>query len=147
MRIRYQRAVVVRERKSSYSRPELKTKVTDASDVYAALTEYRRCGREHFIAMTIDSASRVIQTRVISIGTLDQSLVHPREVFVDAIIDRAAGIIVAHNHPSGQLEPSHEDKAITKRLKEAGKLLGMGLLDHVIITDRGFYSFQEHGEL
>jgi len=146
-RIKYQRVKAVRERSSGYSRPRLNTKITTASDVDRHLQEYREYDREHFIAITLDGASRVINTRVVSIGTLNQSLVHPREVFRPALLDNAAGIIVAHNHPSGQCFPSHEDRAITKRLKEAGKLLGIELLDHVILTGDDFYSFREEGLL
>ena len=148
MRRLYQRrATVVREQKSSYRRPTLNTKITSANDVYIHLSEYRDLEREHFVAVSLDGASRVISTRVISIGTLNQSLVHPREVFRPAIIDNSAGIIVAHNHPSGQLEPSTEDRRVTKRLKEVGKLMGIELLDHLILTVDDYYSFSEEGEL
>lgn len=146
-RIKYQRARAVRERSSGYSRPSLNTKITTAEDVYVELSEYRECDREHFIAITLDGASRIIKIRVISIGTLNQSLVHPREVFRPAILDNAAGIIVAHNHPSGQTFPSVEDKQITKRLQEAGKIIGIELIDHVILTGDDFYSFREEGLL
>ena len=96
----------------------------------------------NFVVVTLDGASRVIRTRVVSIGTLNQSLVHPREVFRPAILDNAAEI-VAYNHPSGQREPSIEDKRVTKRLKEVGKQVGIELLDHVILTGNGYYSFSE----
>ena len=122
-------------------------KITSAEDVYDELREYSTKKQEYFIAITLDGASHLIEKRIISIGTLNQSLVHPREVFADAVSDRAAGIIIAHNHPSGQLEASHEDKMVTKRLKEAGKLMGIELMDHVIITKAGFLSFREEGLL
>jgi len=82
----------------------------------------------------------LITKRVISIGTLTASLVHPREVFADAISDRAASIIVAHNHPSGSLEASQADKDVTNRLAEAGKLLGITLNDHIIVTKSDYIS-------
>ena len=145
--IKYQRGICVRERKSAYQRPVLQTKITSASDVYQHLAEFHNCDREHFIAITLDGASRIINTRVISIGTLNQSLVHPREVFADAISDRAASIIISHNHPSGQLEPSIEDRRVTKRLKEVGTIMGIELLDHVILTASSHYSFSEEGLL
>lgn len=145
--IRYQRVTVIRERRTGYMRPALKQKINSADAVYEHLSEYHTQEREHFIAITLDGASRVIETRVVSIGTLNQSLVHPREVYRNAILDNAAGIIIAHNHPSGQTFPSHEDKMVTKRLKEVGKLIGIKLLDHVIITVEGYYSFQEEGAL
>ena len=145
--IRYRRATAVRERTSGYFRPKLSARITSARDIDRHLQEYRACEREHFIAITLDGASRIINTKVISIGTLNQSLVHPREVFRDAISDNAAGIIISHNHPSGQLHPSTEDKIITKRLKEVGKLIGIQFIDHVIVTVNGYYSFEEEGEL
>ena len=146
---RYSRTkpTMVREQNSSYERPKLRTKITSADDVYKHLSEYQNLEREHFVAVTLDGASRVLKTRVISIGTLNQSLVHPREVFRPAILDNAAGIIVAHNHPSGQINPSTEDRRVTKRLKEVGKIIGIELLDHVILTEHGYYGFNEEGEM
>jgi len=118
-------------------------KITSANDVYRELQEYSNKRQEYFLAITLDGASHIIQKRIISIGTLNQSLVHPREVFSDAIADRAAGIIIAHNHPSGQLTPSIEDKRVTKRLKEVGSIMGIELLDHVILSKDGYFSFRE----
>ena len=103
--------------------------------------------QEHFLTITLDGASHIINTRTVFIGTLNQSLVHPREVFADAIADRAAGIIIAHNHPSGILEASRADIQITQRLKEVSKLVGIELLDHVILSKHGFYSFSDEGLL
>ena len=123
------------------------TKITSAADIYTLLNEYASKKQEYFLALTLDGASHLIEKRVISIGTLNQSLVHPREVFADAIADRAAGIIVAHNHPGGQRSPSPEDMRVTQRLGEAGKLLGIELLDHVILTKDGFLSLREEGML
>lgn len=98
------------------------------------LSDIRTKQQEYFVCLTLDGANRLIATRVISIGTLTASLVHPREVFAEAITDRAASIIVAHNHPSGNLQPSQADRDVTERLREAGELLGIKLLDHMIIT-------------
>lgn len=126
--------------------PERKA-IRSAEDVWRELREYAGKKQEHFLALTLDGASRLIATRVIHIGTLNQSLVHPREVFADAVADRAAGIIVAHNHPSGQCFPSAEDRRVTRRLTDAGRLLGIELLDHVILTREEWYSFSEEGEL
>ena len=92
--------------------------------------------QEYFVCLTLDGANRLIAKRVISIGTLTASLVHPREVFAEAITDRAASIIVAHNHPSGNLEPSIADKEVTERLRQAGEILGIDLLDHILITEK-----------
>ena len=102
------------------------------------LTDIRTKQQEYFVCLTLDGANRLIARRIISIGTLTSSLVHPREVFSDAITDRAASIIVAHNHPSGNLQPSDADRAVTERLREAGELLGIALLDHLIITKDSF---------
>ena len=92
--------------------------------------------QEYFVCLTLDGANRLIAKRVISIGTLTASLVHPREVFAEAITDRAASIVVAHNHPSGNLEPSIADKEVTERLRQAGEILGIDLLDHILITEK-----------
>ena len=129
------------------AREEQGDKLENADDVYKHLYSYANESREHFIAITLDGTSRIIETRVISIGTLNQSLVHPREVFRPAIQDNAAGIIVAHNHPSGTLEPSRADNRVTTRLREAGQILGIDLLDHLIITPTGFFSYADEGLL
>lgn len=122
-------------------------KISSSSDVYDELKEYHNKKQEYFLAIYLDGANRILLTTVITIGILNQSLVHPREVFAPAIEHRCASIIVAHNHPSGQLEPSSADITITKRLKESGRLLGIELLDHLIFTRDGYYSFNEEGLL
>lgn len=104
----------------------------------AQLADIRDKKQEYFVCLTLDGANRLIAKRVISIGTLTSSLVHPREVFADAITDRAASIIVAHNHPSGNLQASEADKDVTERLREAGELLGVVLIDHILLTKVGF---------
>ena len=98
------------------------------------LADIRDKKQEYFVCLTLDGANRLIAKRIITIGTLTSSLVHPREVFADAITDRAASIIIAHNHPSGSLEPSRADKEVTTRLQEAATLLGITMLDHIIVT-------------
>lgn len=122
-------------------------KITSAEDVYHELKPFSTKKQEYFLTITLDGASHIINTRTVFIGTLNQTLVHPREVFADAIADRAAGIIIAHNHPSGTLRPSRADMQITDRLNEVSKLLGIELLDHVIIAKGGFYSFSDEGLL
>lgn len=101
--------------------------------------------REAFIAIALDTKNQPIAVQTISIGTLNSSLVHPREVFKMAILSNAAGIIIAHNHPSGISIPSNEDIIITKRLSEAGNILGIEVLDHLIIGDNEYTSFREEG--
>jgi len=109
------------------------------------LSDIRDKKQEYFVCLTLDGANRLIAKRVVTIGTLTASLVHPREVFADAIADRAASIIVAHNHPSGSLEASQADKDVTSRLAEAGKLLGITLNDHIIVTKLSYKSLM-HSE-
>ena len=104
------------------------------------LADIRDKKQEYFVCLTLDGANRLIAKRVVTIGTLTASLVHPREVFADAIADRAASIIVAHNHPSGSLEASQADREVTNRLRQAGELLGINLVDHIIITKDNFQS-------
>jgi DNA repair protein RadC len=122
-------------------------RITSAQNVYTLLHEYSSKEKEHFLLITLDGSSRVIEKRVIHIGTLNQSLVHPREIFKPAITDGSAGIIIAHNHPSGTLEASRADIQITDRLKEVAKLVGIELLDHVILSKNGYYSFSDEGLL
>ncbi len=103
--------------------------------------------QEHFVALFLNVRNGLLGWREISKGTLNANLVHPRETFLPAIQLCAAAIIVAHNHPSGQTEPSQEDKAVTRRLKEAGKILGIELLDHLIVSEDSFTSLKEQGAL
>ncbi len=121
--------------------------ITSAQEVYDELKSFSTKSQEYFLTITLDGASHIINTRTVFIGTLNQSLVHPREVFADAIADRAAGIIIAHNHPSGTLSASRADIQVTQRLKEVSKLVGIELLDHVILAKNGFYSFSDEGLL
>ncbi len=106
------------------------------------LSDIRNKKQEHFVVMTLDGANRLIAKRTITIGTLTASLVHPREVFADAITDRAASIIVAHNHPSGSLTASSADLEVTIRLKQSADLLGISLIDHIIVTRIAFRSIK-----
>jgi DNA repair protein RadC len=120
--------------------------IDSAEKAAVILEDLRDKKQEHFVVLSLDGANRLITRRTVTIGTLNASLVHPREVLADAITDRAASIIVAHNHPSGTLEPSDADKEVTKRLKDAGKLLGINVIDHIIISKSGHYSFIESNE-
>lgn len=103
--------------------------------------------QEHFLCASINGANEILNIRVVSIGLIDRTPVHPREVFADALADRASGVIVAHNHPAGSLEPSTADVDITKQLKAAGVVLGIALLDHIIFNRTGYFSFLETGRL
>ncbi len=122
-------------------------KIVTPADVLPLIRHYADRKQEHFIAVTINGANEVLNVRVICIGLIDRSPVHPREVFADAVTDRASGIIVAHNHPEGELEPSHADIEVTKKLKEAGQSIGIELLDHIIFNRISYFSFIENGRL
>jgi DNA repair protein RadC len=111
-------------------------------DVWIELREYRDHKKEHLIALYRDARSQEIKREVISVGTLTANLVHPREVFEVAIRNSAAQIILAHNHPSGDPEPSPQDLEITLRLVEAGKILGVQLEDHIILAGERYFSFK-----
>jgi len=125
--------------------PTATKKIQKPEDVIGLLETYREKPQEHFICVSLTGAGEAIRTRVVTIGTLTQSLVHPREVFAGAITDRAASVICVHNHPSGSLEASPEDITITRKLRESGAVLGIQLLDHIIITKNGFLSMKEKG--
>ncbi len=113
--------------------------------VASELKDIRSHKKEHFVIFYLDSRNNEVKREIISVGTLNASIVHPREVFEPAIQHSAAHVIVAHNHPSGDPEPSQEDRALTERLVEAGKILGIELLDHVIVTLDRHISFKEKG--
>ena len=104
------------------------------------LHQIRNKKQEYFVLLTLDGARRLINNRVVTIGTLMSSLVHPREIFSLAIEDRAASIIIAHNHPSGMLDISSQDREVTKRIKQAGDIIGIRLDDHIIIAGDEFVS-------
>ncbi|MBA3018799.1 MAG: DNA repair protein RadC [Desulfobacteraceae bacterium] len=127
-------------------RPE-GTKISSPVDVLPLISHFADRKQEHFICLSLNGANEVIISRVVSVGLVNKTQVHPREVFADPITDRAASIIVAHNHPAGTLTPSKEDIEITMQLKSAGKTLGIKLLDHIIFNHKGFFSFQENGDL
>ena len=101
--------------------------------------------QEYFVCISLNGAHEVIKKRIVTIGLVDRSQVHPREVYADVISDRAAAVIFAHNHPSGDLKPSNSDLKVHEQLTEAGKILGIRILDHIIVTKRGYFSFQEAG--
>jgi len=120
-------------------------RINQPSDVIPLLTHWADRPQEHFLVLSLNGAHEVIRIRVISQGILNRTVVHPREVFVDPLRDRAAAIVCAHNHPSGNRDPSSEDRKLTKRLRQSGDLLGIPLLDHIIFTEEGYFSFLESG--
>lgn len=116
-------------------------------DVWKELKDVRDNKKEHFVVFYLDSRNQQVEREIVSVGSLNANLVHPREVFEPAIRHTAAQVIVAHNHPSGDPTPSEEDISITKRLADAGHLLGIELLDHVIIASERFVSLKELGHI
>lgn len=122
--------------------PALYVSGPEAAYEYLA-QEMRSLDREHFRAVLLNTKNRVIGIRTISVGTLDASYVHPREVFKAAVAKSARSIVLVHNHPSGDPEPSPEDVSVTQRLVDAGRILGINVLDHIIIGQAGFVSLRE----
>ena len=122
-------------------------KIKFPADVLPLIQHYGDRKQEHFLCISINGANEVMNIRVVTIGLINKSQVHPREVFADVIAERASAVIVAHNHPNGDLKPSSEDITVTKRIKEAASVLGIGLLDHIIFNNKGYYSFVENNEL
>ena len=121
--------------------------INTSKDILDQVVEYRIKKQEYLLSITLDWANRLINKRVVTIWLLNQSLIHPREVFADAIEDRANSIVIIHNHPSETASPSFEDKMITDNLKQASEILGIKLLDHIIITKNDYFSFLGDGIL
>ena len=117
--------------------------ITTAKDAVAQLTEMRDLKKEHFVVLYLNAKNQLVHKETISMGTLNANLVHPREVFEPALKHSAAQIVVAHNHPSGDPKPSEDDLEITKRLTEAGKMMGIEVMDHVIVSKNSHFSFKE----
>jgi DNA repair protein RadC len=122
-------------------------KLRNTDDILALVDDIRDKKQEHFLTITLTGASALIQKREVFKGTVDYSMVHPREIFADAITDRAAGIIFVHNHPADDAQPSEADKKITNQLCQAARLMGIQVIDHIIVTKKGFFSFQAEGLL
>ncbi|MCW1908086.1 MAG: DNA repair protein RadC [Candidatus Saccharibacteria bacterium] len=122
---------------------DLQPVITEA-DILARFGSIRTKKQEHLVALSLDGGRRLIAERTITIGTLDTLLAHPREIFADAIAERAASIIIGHNHPSDEVEPSERDIALTQQLIASGQLLGIPLLDHMIVTKSKHFSFKQH---
>jgi DNA repair protein RadC len=124
-----------------------KKTISSPQEALPLVDEFRYKKREYFISITVNGGFGVIKKRVISIGTINQSLIHPREVFAGAVTDRAYGVFLVHNHPSGDDRPSREDVAVTKRLVRAGEILGIEIIDHLVLGKTGYFSFKEDGLL
>jgi len=122
---------------------ENKSEILSPGDVWNFCADIRATQKEHFVAFYLDTQNCLIERQTISIGILNSSLVHPREVFEPALSFHAASIIVAHNHPSGELQPSDEDRKVTKRLIEVSKIMGIDIIDHIILSKNGYLSFKQ----
>ncbi len=120
-------------------------KINRSQDVLPLVSDLADKRQEHFLCISLNGANEVIEKRIVTIGLLNMSPVHPREVFADVLVDRAASVIFAHNHPSGDLQPSETDLRMHEQLTEAGKILGLRVLDHIIVTKKGHFSFQDAG--
>ena len=117
--------------------------INSSEDVLKEVNHIKENKKENFIVLYLDARNKLSHKETVSIGTLNANLVHPREVFEPAVRNLAAQIILVHNHPSGDPEPSEDDLEITKRLVEAGKILGIEVMDHIVVTKNGFFSFRE----
>lgn len=140
----------VREVKVRYSRKiKTKTDIRSARDVanFVRTKVLQDNSKEHVVLLCLDGSHSVAAYNVVSIGTATSAPIHPREVFQAAILAGSVSIVLAHNHPSGSTEPSPEDIKVTKLMQDAGKVVGIKLLDHVIVGDYDHYSFQEKGAL
>ena len=116
-------------------------------DIFTLVRHYADRKQERFISLSLNGAHEVLAVRIVTIGLVNKTIVHPREVFADLIQDRAAAFCVAHNHPSGRLEASQEDDEITERLQAAARILGLHFVDHIIFSESSWWSFREHGKL
>jgi len=117
--------------------------ISDAKDAVAQLSDMRDLKKEHFVVLYLNAKDQLVHKETISMGTLNANLVHPREVFEPALKYSTAQIIAAHNHPSGDPKPSEDDLEVTKRLTEAGKMMGIEVMDHVIVSKNSYFSFKE----
>ena len=122
-------------------------KIRNTDDILSMVQEIRDKKQEHFLTITLTGASALIEKREVFKGTVNYSMVHPREIFADAISDRAAGIIFVHNHPADDAQPSEADIKLTNQLCKAAKLMGIQVIDHVIVTKNNYFSFQAEGIL
>ncbi|MDR2151059.1 MAG: DNA repair protein RadC [Spirochaetaceae bacterium] len=123
------------------------TQITRPHDIYELVRPQVDRRQERFLTLSLNGAYEVIALRTVTIGLVNRTIVHPREVYADPLTDRASAVIVAHNHPSGQITPSPEDNEITERLQEAGRLLGIYFLDHLVFSETDYFSYRADGRL
>ncbi|WP_010260741.1 JAB domain-containing protein [Treponema primitia] len=131
---------IVSERKVAYA-----GKIQNPDDIYDLVKRYAQAKKEQFIVVTLNSVHEPLSVRIVTTGLINRTIIHPREVFYPAIQDLATAVVLCHNHPSGDLEPSNEDKGITNRLVAAGHIIGVNVLDHLIIGKSEYFSFRKNG--
>ena len=136
-------AIELGRRRNSY----LKAVINEPKDFVPFVKHFSMMNKEHFVCATLNGAHEIINIRVISVGTVNRTLIHPREIYADAIAERASGLICCHNHPYGSCTPSTADKESTVMLQKAAGILGITFLDHIILSRDSYFSFLEHGLL
>jgi DNA repair protein RadC len=147
IKVAFERVVLVKEKVGKY---EIPRKIGSPEDAYKAITEITSIeeeAQEVFGILILNTKNKIVAVHEISRGTLNSSMVHPREVFKPAVLHNAAGIICFHNHPSGDTEPSKEDIEITERLVGAGAIMGIVVMDHIIVGDGGYTSLRDIGAM
>ena len=122
-------------------------KIKKPDDIFKAIRHFADRRQERFICLSLNGAHELIASRIVTIGLVNRTIIHPREVYADPINDRASAVVVAHNHPSGNIRPSEEDDEITLRLKEAALILGLNFLDHLIFSEKCYFSYRQEGLL
>lgn len=148
MLITFQKLAIVKEERKRYSLAPFIQSPIDAAQSFQIIFELEKAAEEIFCALFLNTKNKIIGAAEVSHGTLNASLVHPRELFKKALFHNAAAVIIGHNHPSGNPQPSHEDILIFKKLKTAGEMLDIQILDQIIIGENGdFYSFSQHGPI
>ena len=124
-----------------------RTKVRRPTDVLPIIDEYCDAEQEYFVVVLLNGANQVIEANVVTLGIANRTVIHPREVFREAIRKNAVSIILAHNHPSGSLEPSPEDHEMFRRIQQASQIIGIPVLDSIIVAKSGYYSYLEQGQM
>ena len=122
-----------------------KANASNAEEAFEILKEYGNSDREMFFILHMNSRNNLITNEIVAVGTLDRINIHPREIFKRAILQSSASIILAHNHPSGDVNPSQEDLDMTKKMKEVSKIVGITILDHIVFSGKEYYSMLNHG--
>jgi DNA repair protein RadC len=125
----------------------LSVQIRGPKDLIPLVQHYAMQPQEHFLSISLNGAHEILQIRVVGVGGLNRTMIQPREIFVDALKERACAIILCHNHPSNSCKPSDEDVETTRQLLEAAGYIGISILDHIIVTKSGYYSFRESHEL